>query len=57
VAAALEQMIRDEEERALALGALAEAIGARLDRPRADYVDAEDAFAAARARLDAARKA
>lgn len=57
VAAALEQMIRDEEERALALGALAETIGAQLDRPRADYVDAEDAFAAARARVDAARKA
>ena len=33
VAAALEQMMRDEEERELALGAMAEEIQARLDTP------------------------
>jgi Predicted transcriptional regulators containing the CopG/Arc/MetJ DNA-binding domain len=55
VAAALEQMMRDEEERELALGAMAEEIRARLETPRSDYVIAEDAFAAARARLQAAR--
>lgn len=56
VAAALEQMIRDEEERDLALGALADEIRARMQTPPAEYVDADDAFAAARARLEAARK-
>ena len=57
VAAALEQMIRDEEERELALGALAEEVRARLDTPRSAYLDQDDAFAAARTRLDdAARK-
>ncbi|MCY4007141.1 MAG: hypothetical protein OXE84_10040 [Rhodobacteraceae bacterium] len=57
VAAALEQMMRDEEERELALGAMAEEIRVRLDTPRADYVTTEDAFADARARLQAARGA
>ena len=54
VAAALEQMIRDEEERDLALGSLAEVIRARMESPRSDYVDGDDAFAAARSRLKAA---
>lgn len=54
VAAALEQMIRDEEERDLALGSLAEEIRARLETPLSDYVDMGDAFAAARSRLKAA---
>ncbi len=53
VAAALEQMVRDEEERELALGTLAENIRARLETSRGDYVSAEDAFAPARARLQA----
>ena len=57
VAAALEQMMRDEEERDLALGPMAEEIRARLDTSRAGYVSAEDAFAAAPARLQAACKA
>ena len=57
VATALEQMIRDEEERELALGAMAEKIQARLETPRADYVSAEDTFAPARARVQAAREA
>ena len=57
VAAALEQMIRDEEERDLALGSLAEDIRARMKTPRSDYVDRDDVFAAARSRLKAARGA
>ena len=56
VAAALEQMMRDEEERELALGAIAEEIRARLDTPRADYIPAKEAFAAARARLSASHE-
>jgi len=55
VAAAIEQMVRDEEERDMALGAIAEDIRARLQTPISDYVDAEGAFATARARLRAAR--
>ena len=51
VAAALEQMMRDEEERELALAAMTEELRARLDAPRADYVSTETAFSAARARL------
>ncbi|WP_299603368.1 hypothetical protein [uncultured Tateyamaria sp.] len=57
VAAALEQMMRDEEKRELALGAMAEEIRARLDMPQTDYVSAEKAFADARARLQTAREA
>ena len=57
VAAALEQMMRDEEKRELALGAMAEEIRARLDMPQTDYVSAEKAFADDRARLQTAREA
>ncbi len=57
VAAALEQMIRDEEERDIALGALAEEIRARLATPRSEFVEQDDAFAAARATVSAARRA
>lgn len=57
VASALEQMMRDEEERELALSAMAEEIRARLDTPRGDYVPEDAAFAAARTRIAAARKA
>ena len=56
VAAALVQMIRDEEERDLALGAMADEIRVRLQTPHSEYVDEEVAFAAARARLAAARQ-
>ncbi|WP_333684764.1 hypothetical protein [Pontibaca methylaminivorans] len=52
VAAALEQMIRDEEEREQALDALADEVRARLETPRGDYLDMDEVFAAARARLD-----
>lgn len=54
VAAALEQMMRDEEERELALAAMADEIRARLETPRDEYVSAEDAFSAARTRLTSA---
>ena len=57
VASALEQMMRDEEERDLALSAMAEEIRARLETPQEDYVPADKAFAGARARIEAARKA
>ena len=56
VAAALEQMIRDEEERAIALDAMAEEIRARMRTPHAEYVDPEAAFAAARTRIGVARQ-
>lgn len=56
VSAALEQMIRDDEERELALQAMAEEIRARLETPGEDYVQVEDAFAAARARLQTERE-
>ena len=57
VAAALEQMIRQEEERDLTLAAMAEVIRERMQTPLEDYVDAEDAFAAARAVIATARGA
>ena len=57
VAAALEQMIRDEEERDIALGALADEVRARLATPRSEFVEQDDAFAAARATVAAARRA
>lgn len=57
VAAALEQMIRDEEERNIALGAMADEIRTRLRTPRSGYIDADEAFAAARASIGAAREA
>ncbi len=57
VASALEQMMRDEEERELALSALAGEIRARMATPRDDYAPADEAFAAAQARIEAARKA
>lgn len=57
VAAALEQMMRDEEEREAALAGMAEAIRARMQTPAADYVEAEAAFAALRARRGGAEGA
>ena len=57
VAAALEQMMRDEEERDIALDAMADEIRTRLRTPRSDYIDADEAFAAARASIGAAREA
>jgi antitoxin ParD1/3/4 len=57
VAAALEQMMQDEEERNVALEALAQEIRARMETPRDAFIDQEDAFAAARASIEAARGA
>ncbi len=57
VAAALEQMMQDEEERNVALQALAQEIRARMETPRDAFIDEEDAFAAARASIEAARGA
>ena len=51
VAAALEQMIRDEEEQAVALDAMAVEIRARMQTPRDAYIEPEAAFAAARAKI------
>ena len=51
VAAALEQMIQDEEEREAALGAFTEELRSRLRAPREAFVEGGEAFARARARL------
>ena len=48
VAAALEQMIRDDEERAAMLGGLGQEIRARLQTPSDEYIEPQEAFAAAR---------
>ncbi|WP_295048449.1 hypothetical protein [uncultured Paracoccus sp.] len=56
VAAALEQMMQDEEERNVALQALAQEIRARMETPRDAFIDQDDAFAAARALIEAARR-
>ena len=55
VAVAIERMMQDEAEREVALSALAEEIRARMATPRSEYVDEEEAFAAARATIAAAR--
>ena len=57
VAAALEQMMQDEQERDVALSALAQEIRARMETPRDAFIDQNDAFAAARASIEAARGA
>jgi len=57
VAAALEQMMQDEEEREVALSALGQEIRARMETPRAALIDQDDAFAAARGTIGAARGA
>jgi antitoxin ParD1/3/4 len=57
VAAALEQMMQDEEERNVALQALAQEIRARMETPCDAFIDQDDAFAAARASIEAARGA
>lgn len=57
VAAALEQMMQDEEEREVALSALGQEIRARMETPRTAFLDQDDAFAAARSTVGAARGA
>ena len=56
VASALEQMIQDEEEREVALMALAREIRARARTPRSEFVGQDQAFSAARAAIRATRK-
>ena len=56
VAAAIEHMIRDEQERDVALAALAEEIRARMRTTRSAYVDGERTFSAARKIVAAARE-
>ena len=55
VANAIERMMQDEEEREVALSALAEEVRTRLQTARSEYVDSETAFSAARASVEAAR--
>ena len=57
VAAALEQMMQDEQERDVALAALTQEIRARMETPRSAFIDQDDAFAAARATIGTARGA
>lgn len=57
VAAALEEMMREEEERQIALDAMSAEIRSRMQTPHSDYLDLADAFAAARHRIDAKAKA
>ena len=56
VASAIEQMMQDEQEREIALSALAEEIRARMQTVRSEYVDDEQAFSAARAAVEASRR-
>lgn len=55
VAAALEQMMQDEKEREVALSALGQEIRARMETPLALFISQDDAFAAARGTIGAAR--
>ena len=56
VAGAIEQMMQDDQEREIALAALAEEIRARMQTVRSEYVDDEQAFSAARAAVEASRR-
>ena len=56
VASAIEQMMQDDQEREIALSALAEEIRARMQAVRSEYVNNEQAFSAARAAVDASRR-
>lgn len=57
VAAALEHMMQDEEERELALTCLAREIRARMETPPASFIDQDSAFSAANVTIRAARDA
>ena len=56
VASAIEQMMQDDQEREIALSALADEIRSRMQTARAQYVDDEQAFSAARAAVEASRR-
>lgn len=51
VASAVERMIEDDEARGVALDAMADRIRARMATPAEEFVDAEEAFGAAREAL------
>ena len=55
VAAAVEQMIQDEEARQVMLSALADEIRARASTPREAYRDESETFAAAFAEIEASQ--
>ena len=57
VAAALEQMMQDEQEREVALEALTQEIRARMETPRSAFIDQDDAFAPAHTTMGTARGA
>lgn len=48
VASAVERMIEDDEARGVALDGMADRIRARMTTPPEEFVDAEEAFGAAR---------
>ena len=56
VASAIERMMQDEEEREVALAALAEEVRARLRTVRSEYVDQETAFSTAHSAVEASRR-
>lgn len=53
VAAAIEQMIQDEEARQIMLSALADEVRARASTPREAYCGEDETFAAAYAEIEA----
>lgn len=57
VAAALEQMMQDEQERDVALSALAQEIRACMETPSGTFIDQDDVFATARLAIGEARGA
>ena len=56
VASAIEQMMQDDQEREIALSALADEVRARMQTARSEYIDDERAFSAARAAVQASRR-
>lgn len=56
VASAIEQMMQGDQEREIALSALAAEIRARMQTVRSKYVDDAQAFSAARAAVEASRR-
>ena len=56
VASAIEQMMQDDQEREIALSALAQEIHARMQTVRSEYVDDDQAFSAARAAVEVSRR-
>ena len=56
VASAVEQMMQDDQEREIALSALADEVRARMQTVRSEYIDGEQAFSAARAAVEASRR-